>query len=46
MIPGGPVLGSMTIEPGQAADAVIDHFHETTHSPLVGELCFLGSVRH
>jgi hypothetical protein len=36
MIPGGPVLGSMTLEPGEAEAAIIDHFVETTKSPLIG----------
>jgi len=38
MIPNGPVLGSLTLEPGQApSTVVIEHFRETTHSPLIGK---------
>ncbi len=37
MIPNGPVLGSMTLEPCEAAHAIIEHFHETARSPLLGE---------
>ena len=37
MIPDGPVLGSMTLEPGEAEAAIIDHFLETSKSPLMGQ---------
>jgi hypothetical protein len=37
MIPGGPVLGTMTLEPGEAEESIIDHFLETTQSPLIGQ---------
>lgn len=38
MIANGPVLGSLTLEPGQvASDVIAEHFREVTHSPLIGE---------
>lgn len=37
MIPDGPVLGSLTLESDQPLDVVLDHYHETTQKPLVGE---------
>jgi len=38
MIPNGPVLGSLTLEPDQVPSAVvIEHFRETTRSPLIGK---------
>ncbi len=38
MIPNGPVLGSLTLEPGQAPrDVIVEHFREISRNPLAGE---------
>lgn len=38
MIPDGPVLGSLTLEPGQVAgDLIAAHFRDVTENPLIGE---------
>lgn len=45
MIPNGPVLGETTLEPGEAEAAIIDHFHATTKTPLIGKPHQPGRIR-
>jgi hypothetical protein len=45
LIPDGPVLGTTTFKPGEAAAHLVDHFHETTRKPMLGPAHVPSRVR-